>query len=280
MKRDGHTHSMYCQHGSHEPTEAMIERAIDHGFRVYSVTEHAPLPPGFASSLPYPAETVASLQLDPRALDDYLDDMHRLKERFAPYIQILVGFELDYIPAYADWTQGFLERVGTRMEDGILSVHFLPVGETWYGIDLSAEHMAQEILPHYGSMAGVERAYYAWLTQAVTADLGPHKPTRIGHLTRCRMFQRDFPPTPVEEAGRLDGEREALLQTIRQHGYALDHNMSGRDHPGCGEPYPPDPIAARARAMGIPLIYGSDAHRVADVGRYYDVSEPLRAPAP
>lgn len=280
MKRDGHTHSVYCRHGSHEPTEAMIERAIDLGFDVYSVTEHAPLPPGFAQSLPYPADTVASLQLDPRALDDYLHDMHRLKARFAPHIRILVGFELDYVPAYRDWTRRFLERVGPHIQDGVLSVHFLPAGDTWYGIDLTPEHMAEKILPHYGSLAGVERAYFALLASAVTEVLGPHKPTRIGHLTRSRMFQRDLPPAPPEEAHGLATACEALLQTIRQHGYALDHNMSGLDHPGCGEPYPPHSVADRARAMGIPLVYGSDAHRVADVGRYYDCSESLRAPAP
>ena len=43
IKKDGHTHTRYSHHGSDEPLEKYIERAIALGFTEYVVTEHAPL---------------------------------------------------------------------------------------------------------------------------------------------------------------------------------------------------------------------------------------------
>lgn len=45
LKREGHSHTEFCPHGSGDDVELMIQRAIYLGFKEYSITEHAPLPP-------------------------------------------------------------------------------------------------------------------------------------------------------------------------------------------------------------------------------------------
>ncbi len=47
MKRDGHTHTEFCPHGSGEDVELFILKAIKLGFTEYSITEHNPLPKRF-----------------------------------------------------------------------------------------------------------------------------------------------------------------------------------------------------------------------------------------
>lgn len=283
-KRDGHSHSQYCLHGSGEPTEALVERAIDLGFDTYTVTEHAPLPPAFAAALPYPPATVASLQLEPARLQEYLAAMHRLQARYAPHIRLLVGFELDFLPEHTTWTRRFLDEVGAQIDDAVLSVHYLPAGGAWRGIDLTPEELAQSVLPHYGGFAAFQQAYYRLVERAVEANLGPYKPGRIGHVSLCQKFQHYFPPLVPAETRAVSQQLDRLLLAIRRQGCELDHNLSGLDKPYCREPYPPDAVANRARTLGIPLIYGSDAHSVAEVGRHYDrFSAPNaagEAPAP
>jgi histidinol-phosphatase (PHP family) len=269
QKRDGHAHSEYSGHGSGEPTAALIERAIALGFRRYAVTEHAPLPPEFVAQLPYSQDLTATLQLDPAALDAYLADMHRLKVRYARHVQIDVGFELDYLPGFEAWTRAFLDRVGPWVDDAVLSVHFLPVHDTWRGIDLTADELQADVMPFYGGFEGFQLAYYATVDRALSADLGIYKPRRLAHLTLPRKFWRRVAPDEPDNGPRVAAAVARLLRRVREAGYALDHNLSGLDKPDCGEPYPPDPLAREARRLGIPLVYGSDAHSVAEVGRHY-----------
>ncbi len=52
IKREGHSHTEFCPHGSGDDVELMIQKAIRLGFKEYSITEHAPLPAGFPKCMP------------------------------------------------------------------------------------------------------------------------------------------------------------------------------------------------------------------------------------
>lgn len=49
----------------------------------------------------------------------------------------------------------------------------------------------------------------------------------------------------------------------------LDFNAAGLYKAYCNQPYPNFKIAIQAQQMGIQLIYGSDAHSVAEIGHGY-----------
>ena len=44
LKKDGHIHTPYCPHGTLDPFQNYIEKAIQNDFQEISFTEHAPLP--------------------------------------------------------------------------------------------------------------------------------------------------------------------------------------------------------------------------------------------
>ena len=62
-------------------------------------------------------------------------------------------------------------------------------------------------------------------------------------------------------------EEEALLPLLQERKLSLDYNGAGTAKKYCQEPYPPDYLIAKAIKLGIPLIYGSDAHQVKDLGQ-------------
>jgi histidinol-phosphatase (PHP family) len=51
-------------------------------------------------------------------------------------------------------------------------------------------------------------------------------------------------------------------------GFSLELNASGLDLVHRRRPYPAPWMVELAQSLGVPLVYGSDAHRPEDVGRY------------
>ncbi|MFT8364188.1 MAG: histidinol-phosphatase HisJ [Sporolactobacillus sp.] len=270
MRWDGHTHSEFCPHGSGEDTEVFIRQAIAHGITHYSITEHAPLPPEFlkrCAGATYARDT-AGIQLD--QVEPYLKKMTELQHRFQADIRIYIGFEIDYLPDFEDWTRSFLNEYGNFIEDSILSLHFLRGRGGYRAIDYSAEDYSDGLISFYGSFQQAQTAYYHVLRQSVAADLGRYKPKRIGHISLCRKFQSTL---SAEESAFSAESRQVvsdLLEDMVQEDYSLDYNTAGLFKPLCGEPYPPDEITQEAINRGIALVFGSDAHRSKAIGGGYD----------
>ncbi|MCA5014222.1 MULTISPECIES: histidinol-phosphatase HisJ [unclassified Enterococcus] len=268
MKRDGHTHTEFCPHGNVEDTESLIRRAIQLGFKEYSITEHAPLPPSIqekAAGDPL-VWTTASMALND--VDNYFKKMNLLKKKYASDILIHIGFELDYFSDYQDWTKDFLTEYGPLTDDGVLSVHFLEGKSGLRGIDYSFEEYRDGIVEHLGSFEQAQTLYYQTVLASLEADLGQWKPTRLGHISLCQKFQNFF-----DEATDYSLENQALVHTllsrVKQENYSLDLNTAGFYKQGYQQSYPQVWIIKKALELGIPLVYGSDTHALTDIGRSY-----------
>ena len=87
-KRDGHTHTEFCPHGSRESTELFIHRAIELGFETYSLTEHPPLPAHFHDPAPDKSCGMVTEDLEP-----YLSHAKKLNDHFSSQIVLKVGLE-------------------------------------------------------------------------------------------------------------------------------------------------------------------------------------------
>lgn len=114
-----------------------------------------------------------------------------------------------------------------------------------------------------GSVEAVYDLYYDTVEASILADLGPYKPKRIGHPTLCHKFQHVHKEA-VDDEARI----RRILRMIKEHGYELDVNSAGLSKPGCLEFYPPEPYIAYARELGIPLVFGSDAHSAEGLHKY------------
>lgn len=275
MKRDGHTHTEYCLHGEVKDTEELIKKAIFLGFNEYSITEHAPLPSDFEKKAGGDSIVWESASMKLNDVEHYLKKMHSLKKKYASDIKINVGFEVDYLQDFEGYTRDFLDEYGKQMDDGILSVHFLPGKFGLRAIDYSYEDYLQGIVSYYESFQGAQLAYYSAIITSINANLGEFKPTRIGHPSLCQKFQRGF----IEETSYSEGailQVDEMLQEISDHNYSIDLNAAGLFKEGCQETYPPTWIIEKARKLSIPLVYGSDSHSLEDIGRgYNEISEFL-----
>lgn len=259
MKRDAHIHSPYCPHGTQDALKAYVEKAIISGFTDISFTEHAPLPPSFEDTTPD-----KDSGMDLSTLAAYLDAVEGVKESYKKDITIRTGLEVDYIEGYEEETRAFLDEVGPRLDDSILSVHFLKLGAQYFCIDFSKE-VFMEAARIAGSTKNLYDRYYDAVEASVSADLGPYKPKRIGHPTLIHKFQLHH-GEKVDDHGRI----QKLFRNIAQNGYEIDLNGAGFSKPGCRESYPPEAYLPFAKSLGIPLVFGSDAHNVQGLHKHYE----------
>lgn len=263
MKIDGHIHSPYCPHGSTDSFEQYIEKAIANQFTAITFTEHAPLPTGFVDPTPDQDSGMPS-----EYLMNYIRDLQLLKEKYKQQIDIRIGLEVDFIVGFEQQTKAFLDEVGPYLDDAILSVHFLQHHDTYCCIDFSDDVYLQ-FAEQVGGMQALYTLYYETVRHSIEAELGEFKPTRIGHPTLVHKFQLAHNEA-IDDATQI----KELLLFMKQAGYTLDANSAGLSKPLCREPYPSLEWIEFARAINLPIVFGSDAHTAQDLHQHYSVIFP------
>jgi histidinol-phosphatase (PHP family) len=270
--RDGHTHTQFCKHGSGETAEQFVLQAIRKGFSQYSFTEHPPLPRELTSSIPNGQWLVDELAMSMEELPMYFNMCRELKEKYKAKINLSVGLEVDFITGMENFTRSLINDHCEKLEDGLLSIHFLPGKGGWRCVDYSAEDFKEGLVDYYGSVERVYDRYYEMVEESIDVNLGPNKPNRIGHLTLIHKYKN------VVGCKDPDYDKEhilKILKKVKKSGMELDVNLAGLYQPDCQEIYPPIWVIKEAIQLGIPLVYGSDCHRVIDVGRGYREFEKL-----
>ncbi len=263
MKKDGHIHTPYCPHGTLDNFHLYIEKAIQHGFEEITFTEHAPLPESFEDPTPK-KDSGMSLQL----LERYLSDIEQLKKEYKQDIVISTGLEVDYISNFEEETTKFLNTYGSYLDDSILSLHFLHHQQKYVCIDFS-ESTFLEFVRLLGNPSSVYKLYYKTLMDSIKSDLGKFKPKRIGHITLVHKFQ-----LALSEKIDDDSYIQEILLEMSNRKLALDLNSAGLAKPLCKESYPPLVYVKDAKKLGIPIVFGSDAHQVQDLHQFYRQVEP------
>ncbi|UFU01159.1 histidinol-phosphatase HisJ [Radiobacillus kanasensis] len=258
-KGDFHVHSPYCPHGSNDSMEEYVRKAIEKGMDYLTFTEHAPFPESFID--PVPNKDSAMSWAD---VEDYINDGLLLKEKYKHDLQIKVGFEVDFIEGYEKETTRILDYFGTRIEDSILSVHMLRIGEQYVCIDYSDEEFGR-ILSLTNGVDSLHRLYYQTVKRSILANLGSYKPRRIGHITLVEKFRKKYPATMD-----FTTEQDEILSLLHKDQLELDVNSAGFYKEWNENAYPPQPLINKAKQLGIPLITGSDSHTACHIGRGFD----------
>ncbi|KRL37310.1 histidinol-phosphatase HisJ [Liquorilactobacillus uvarum] len=269
MKMDGHTHTELCPHGSGEPVEKMIQRAIALGFDRYCITEHAPLPHGFLKKYRGSIEglTTASLAWDD--LETYFTLAEKMKKKYASQIQISIGFEVDYLPEFEDEIKAFLDEYGARTQQNILSVHFMQGKEDGlWCLDYTIDDFANGFEPFLREPQKLYQKYLNLVYRSVTSDLGKYRPQRIGHMSLIKKYQDYFHLPELFDAANIELIKK-ILDILVDQKREIDFNTAGMYKPYCNDFYPGEQISKLAFQKKIPLIFGSDAHSIEEVGRGY-----------
>lgn len=259
MKKDGHIHSPFCPHGTKDPFEKYIEKAIKENFSEITFTEHAPLPTNFVDPTPN-----KDSGMSPKDITAYFETLNQLKQQYKDQITIKVGLEVDYIVGYETETRALLDIAGPVLDDAILSVHFLKHNNTYACIDFS-DDVYMDFARQVGGIETLYNLYYDTVLQSIDANLGHFKPRRIGHPTLVHKFQ-------LVHGQKIEDDHRIIevLTMMKEKGYELDVNSAGLSKPFCKAPYPPMHMIEYARSISLPLIFGSDAHSVKDLHQHYD----------
>lgn len=254
--RDGHIHSPYCPHGTNDSFELYVKEALNLGLKEITFTEHMPLPENFMDPefLKCCAPTIDEIE-------KYIKELDYIKAKYQQEIKINTGFEVDYIEGLEESIKELLNRYGDKLEDSILSVHFIKLDDGYYCIDISPEEFGK-LAEKLGGVKEIYDKYYETLFKAIKADLGVFKPKRIGHPTLVRIFNRKYPLEYTNIA-----LLEEIVKEIKTRNYEVDFNTAGIRKPYCKEIYPSGIFAELVERYEVNVVYGSDAHTALDVGR-------------
>ena len=91
MYANYHTHTTRCNHARGDE-RAYIETAISRGIKVLGFSDHIPYP--------FPNGYESGFRIPRALLEDYIDTLTALRREYADQIELHVGFEAEYYPAY------------------------------------------------------------------------------------------------------------------------------------------------------------------------------------
>ncbi len=234
---DLHNHTTRCNHAEGTVDE-YIQKAIALGIDIYGFSEHAPM------------DFDEGYRLSFEEMTDYENDILTAKEKYKDDIEILLGYEVDWLPGHMD------ERVlGANVDYLIGSVHFI---DKWSFdnpefIGGWKERDIDEIWQAYfeATEAMAKSGYF---------DI-------VGHLDLIKVFKY----LPKQDVRLL---AKASLNAIKKNGMVLELNAAGLRKP-IGEIYPSKALLEEAYALDIPVTFGSDAHSPEQVGFGYEEAVAL-----
>lgn len=180
------------------------------------------------------------------SLDEYVEVLVRAQQRGWP---VKISIEVDYLPGHEE---ALRELLAPYPWDYIIgSVHYIG---TW-GIDISPRSGWPE-----RDVDDAYRQYFALLGEAASSRLFD----TLAHPDLIKKFGH-------RPSASLDDLYASVVDRISQAGCAIEVSTAGLHRP-VGELYPSDAFLRRLAAAGVPVTFGSDAHRPDDVGRDFAVA--------
>ena len=234
MRVDLHNHTYLCNHAEGEMEEYIL-KAIELGIDVFGYSEHAPMK-NF--------EDGYRLVLEKQ--DFYQNTVLELKEKYKKQIDVVLGYEVDYIE-------------GDYLLDGIInapvdyligSVHYL---DKW-GFD------NPEFIGEY-EKRDIDTIWEEYFKAMQNMARSGHFDI-VGHFDLMKVF--NF--LPKKNMKELCFE---ALKEIKKADMVIELNSSGL-RKEVKEQYPSQEILQLAYQLKIPITFGSDAHKVEQIGLFYE----------
>ena len=229
---DLHNHTPLCNHAVGEIDE-YIEAAINSDTKYFGFSDHA------------------AMDFDPKYrmafsdMSSYEKDVLDAKEKYKDRIEILLGYEVDYLKGHMD------KRVLNANVDYLIgSVHFI---EGW-GFD------NPEFIGRYADqdIDEIWQKYFDTIEEMANSKLFDI----VGHLDLIKVF-KFMPNKNINEMAKN------ALKAIKKADMVLELNVAGYRKP-IGEAYPSPSLLKQAYELGIPITFASDAHKPEQVAMFND----------
>ena len=245
-----HVHTDLCD-GTASAAD-MVRAAVNAGMTDIGFTAHAAWP--FASEWHLPAARYGI----------YLAEIARLKVEYKGKINILCGFEADYIPGatapdyaiYRDFSPDIL----------IGSVHYVASNSkntraAPWAVDAPAEEVSRGIAECFGNDGRrAAEAYWGTVRDMVSScnfDI-------VGHLDVLRK-RNGILHFFDENASWYRRELKETAKTVGRSGKIVELNTGGIARKAIDGIYPSDELLAMLFQQGVPVTINSDAHASEDI---------------
>lgn len=242
IKANFHQHSLFSD-GKNHPEDYVLQ-AIRLGFTAIGFTEHSPLPFSTYYALPQRRE------------NEYVNEIDRLKSKYAAEIKIYRALEQDFIPGI---TENF-STVSNRMnlDYSIGSVHLVAPShgdELWF-IDGPERRLYDEGL-HTLFNGNIREAVSRFFFQT-NEMIEKEAFDVLGHMDKIKMHNANRFFT-VEESWYQDLVMQTL-ELVKAHQLIVEINTRGI-YKKRSDSYFPDHLTLRQiKEMNIPVLISSDAH--------------------
>ena len=239
---DLHNHTTLCNHAT-GTTQEYIQRAIELKIDVFGFSEHAPM------------NFDEHYRLKLQDKDFYENDVLQLQEKYKKDIDIVLGYEVDYLKG--DYI--LPEVINSKVDYLIGSIHFLNQNGNNWGFD------NPEFIGEYKNK-NIDKIWEDYF-EAITSMAKYGKFDIVGHLDLIKVF-KFLPKKDIKIIAK-----EALLQ-IKKSDMVVEINAAGYRKP-IKEQYPSKELLELCYELNIPITFSSDAHSIDQVGLNYDKATKL-----
>ena len=254
-----HTHSFYCD-GKNSPEE-MVLAAIENNFNSLGFSAHGPV------------DEETDWNIKHNKIEEYIEVVNSLKEKYKDKIEIFLGMEMDYIPGtgFTDLCLSLMKR----LDYYIGSVHYLSKFKNgvWWTVDYNIDGLLRGIDESFqGNKRKAVEVYYATISEMAQR----FQPPIIGHLDLFNKNNRNN----ILFDEREDWYTEAIgntLDVIKNTSSVIKINTGGMARGYTQEQYPSNLVLKMIRERNIPIIVNSDAHTAEDIAYKFDDMYKLTA---
>ena len=236
--RNYHTHTERCGH-AWGTDEEFVQAAIAAGYTTLGFSEHSPWP--FVDGY---QELDTRQRIPLENLDQYLEDMQALREKYKDQIEIKIGLECEYFPRYFDW----LKTVRPKVDYLLLGVH-------------CSEH--DEHMSHYYARYNTPEQVEEYL-RCTLAGMETGLFTYLAHPDLCLADNPDYDQVCKNAVHSICRRAKQLDMPLEYNLYGIDKQSRGRQK-GLG--YPCRIFWETAAEYGCRAIIGVDAHRPVHLNR-------------
>ncbi|KLJ08558.1 histidinol-phosphatase (PHP family) [Blastomyces silverae] len=252
-----HSHSgQFCEGHAKNSLEDVIRTAIAKKMRVFALSEHMPR----EEQDFYPEEieaggTEAALIENEAA---YFKEAQRLREKYSSEINILIGFECDWIrPSSLTWIHNSLARLPFDFFIGsVHHVHAIPID-----YDVPLYQKAREIA------GGTDEKLFEDYFDAQLAMLKALNPPVVGHFDLIRL-KSDDPERSFKQWPAVWEKILRNLDYVASYGGILELNSASL-RKGMSEPYPNAEICKEFLARNGRFCMSDDSHGIDQVAFNY-----------
>lgn len=218
-----HSHTYRCRHAS-GTEEDYVNRAIESGFQIFGFSDHTPYP--------FPGDYYSTFRMYPHQLDDYCETIVDLKKRYVNQLEIHLGLEVEYYPAYFD-------ELMARLRD--TPVEYMLLGQHFVG---------SEIGEHYGGWFTDQKELLVRYVDQVIDAMQTGLFTYLAHpdLMNIQVDDKFY-----------QSEMRRLCREAKACNMPLEINLLGMR---CGKNYPDIRFWEMAAAENCVAVLGCDAHMV------------------